>query len=131
MSASGRFSRRDFLKFSGSAVLGLLWSGLRTPAVRATGAAQLPAAPTLGRVVYNTVKAYDVPGTGGNVLKTYKFDQVLAIVEQVSGMDETAYNRVWYRLQDGGYAYSGRSNRCRTCSMTSLPKSLRKACWPS
>jgi len=109
MSASGNFSRRDFLKFSGSAALGLFLSGLDLPAARAAAPASVQASSltTLGRVVYNSIKVYDIPAVSGNVLETFKFNQILDIAGQVTGLDESAYNRVWYRLKDGGYAYSG------------------------
>src|SRR5258706_5801699 len=109
MTTSGRFSRRDFLKLSGSAALGLFWSTLGPPAAKSAGAwlAQGLSSPRLGRVAYNKIKVYDIPDASGNELKTCKFDQVLPIAEQETGVDESAYNRVWYRLEEGGYVYSG------------------------
>lgn len=127
MSASGRFSRRDFLKFSGSAALGFFLPALNLPAVKLNGSYPTPAAttPALGRVAYNRVKVYDIPDTSGKELKTFKFDQVLIIDEQVSGVDESAYNRVWYRLQEGGYVYSGGIqpvNNILNVPVTEIPK---------
>lgn len=61
----------------------------------------------MGRVAYNRVKVYDIPDENGNELATHRFDQLLTISAQVNGRDESAYNRVWYQLLDGGYVYSG------------------------
>jgi lipoprotein-anchoring transpeptidase ErfK/SrfK len=109
MTASGRFSRRDFLKLSGSAAFGLFLPALDLPAIK-SGAFQPalePEPPPLGRVVYNKVTVHDIPDASGNELRTYKFDEVLIIAGQMTGTDESAYNRIWYKLQDGGYVYSG------------------------
>jgi len=127
MTTSGRFSRRDFLKLSGSTALGLFLPTLGVPAVKPAGFQPLeqPAPSTLARVAYNRVKVYDIPNTSGNELKTFKFDEVFSIAEQVTGSDESAYNRAWYRLQDGGYVYSGGIqpvNNVLNLPVTDVPK---------
>lgn len=102
MSASKRFSRRDFLKLSGSAALGLMLPRFSSPPLEAP-----TPFPSLGRVVYNKVSVFDTPDETGYKLRTLKLNEVIDIDKQVQGPDETAYNRTWYRLADGGYVYSG------------------------
>ena len=65
MTTSSRFSRRDFLKLSGSALGGFCLSNLGLPAV--LGA---ESAPRLGRVAYNKVTVYDAPSKAGNKVRT-------------------------------------------------------------
>jgi lipoprotein-anchoring transpeptidase ErfK/SrfK len=99
---STRFTRRDFLKLSASA-LGAGW--LATLGLPSVSAADSPS--RLGRVAYNKVTVYDKPGQAGARLGFHKFDEILQISETVLSPDRSAYNRVWYKLQDGGYVYSG------------------------
>lgn len=127
MTDSNRFSRRDFLKFSSSAALGLFSSTLGLPLVKPAGSQPVlqPAPTELGRVAYNKVRVYDIPDTNGNELTSHKFDEVLILAGQVTGLDETAYNRVWYQLQSGGYVYSGGIqpvNNIFNTPVTDIPK---------
>jgi lipoprotein-anchoring transpeptidase ErfK/SrfK len=96
------FSRRDFLKLSASALGGVLFSTLNLPSVIAADSPSM-----LGRVCWNKVTVYDAPDPTGTMLTTHKFDEILAIEQIVRGADKSAYNRVWYKLKDGGYVYSG------------------------
>ena len=96
------FTRRDFLKLSGSALGGLFLSTLGLPSVKAA-----ESRPMLGRVAYNKVYIYDIPDRTGKRLGYHHLDEVLDIGDKVTGLDETAYNRVWYHLKDEGYVYSG------------------------
>ena len=104
-----RLSRRDFLKFSGSAALGFVFSNLGLPAVQAAGFEEDggTSGPQLGRVVYNRLDAYSVPTAGGRRLETFKFDNLLEIVAQTRGGNDGDYNPIWYELKQGGYVYSG------------------------
>ena len=127
MTTSGRFSRRDFLKLSGSAALGLFLSPLsaRLSAHAEDLPAVTPATPALGRVAYNKVTIYDAPDANAAKLKTCKFDDILDIDQQVTGADESAYNRVWYALAEGGYVYSGGIQpvqRILNTPVTDIPK---------
>lgn len=110
MTPSSRFTRRDFLKLSGSALLGGLFlsaPGLDTVVAAADSILASATPQRLGRVAYNKVTVYDQPSKNGNKLTTHKFDEILEIGAQVLGGEESDYNRAWYKLNDGGYVYSG------------------------
>lgn len=102
MTETHRFSRRDFLKLSASALGGAFFSTLNLPSVTA---ADSPA--MLGRVCWNKVTVYDAPDQAGTALTTHKFDEILSIEKTVRSADSAAYNRAWYQLREGGYVYSG------------------------
>ncbi len=105
MTNPSRFSRRDFLKLSGSSLLGGLL--LSTPGLSSVLAAESTSPARLGRVAHNKVNVYDVPSRAGNKVKTCKFNDLIEIGGQVWGSEEADYNRSWYKLRDGGYVYSG------------------------
>ncbi len=67
-----------------------------------------------GRVTTPTLHIYDVPSFDGNKVNTYWRDIVLPITGVTISDDEEAYNRVWYRIGDEGYAYSGDIQPVRT-----------------
>jgi len=99
-------SRREFLKLSGASLLALF--ALSTP--RLVSAKSIAAQETdlsMGRIVTNNVKAYDVPALEGNEVKTYYKDQVLPIDAVAIGTGEPAYNQVWYHMNGEGYVHSG------------------------
>ncbi|RME88436.1 MAG: murein L,D-transpeptidase [Anaerolineae bacterium] len=108
--SSNPLSRREFLKLSAAGFLGLFLAGLR----RET--AQAAAAPPgmQGRVAYNRIYVYDTPSFHGEQVGTYTRDQVFPIAAQVTGEDETAYNRLWYYVAGEGYVYSGGVQPVRT-----------------
>ncbi len=60
-----------------------------------------------GRIIDRTVWTYDEPNSKAKRIKLYWHDLVVPITSTILGDDEAAYNRVWYQLEDGGYAYSG------------------------
>ncbi|MCJ7584338.1 MAG: L,D-transpeptidase [Anaerolineales bacterium] len=108
MSDSG-ISRRDFLKLAGAGLLGLLLP-------------QLDLEPALaqfdpnhqGRVTTPTLNVYDTPALTGQVVKAYWRDIIFPIIGIVISEDETAFNRVWYKIGEGCYAYSGAIQPVRT-----------------
>ncbi len=102
MTDKHRFSRRDFLKLSASALGVSLFSTLNLPSV---AAAKFPS--TLGRVCWSKVTVYDAPDETGTALSTRKFDEILAIENLVRSPNMSAYNRAWYQLREGGFVYSG------------------------
>ena len=67
-----------------------------------------------GRIIDRTVWAYDEPNPKAKRKKLYWHDLVVPITNTTIGGDETAYNRVWYQLEAGGYAYSGGIQPVRT-----------------
>jgi lipoprotein-anchoring transpeptidase ErfK/SrfK len=92
-------SRRDFLKLSGAALLGILFSDIRT--------GRAARAPLQGRVLYSRMKVRAAPSFSGEQTGSLLFDNLVNIAEQVTGGTLEDYNRTWYRLQAGGYVYSG------------------------
>jgi hypothetical protein len=95
------FSRRDFLKLSGAAILSLLVSDLHIEHVWAEQA------PMQGRVVYRSLVVRDAPAFTGRQINSVHFDNALDILAQVYGGADGDYNRVWYQLGTGSYVYSG------------------------
>lgn len=97
-------SRREFLKLAGAGLLALLFTPLRK------AAASLlidPIQPTQGRVTANSVNLYDQASFSGTLLKVYWRDLVVPITGVTVGDVEPAYNRIWYQLEELGYAHSG------------------------
>jgi hypothetical protein len=96
---SAALSRRDFLKLGG-----LTLGGLLLPPFLQHREDSLD---FLGRVLEPNIQVFDRPSTSGKVVKTYWRDLVIPISNITIGEDQTAYNRVWYRIAEEGYAYSG------------------------
>jgi hypothetical protein len=117
MQISKSLSRRDFLKLSS---LGLL--NFFTPQMMRS---QYRLVNRQGRVIYNLIEAYDRPSFSGEVVKQYWMDSVIPITEVTIGDDEPDYNRVWYRIDNKGYAHSGGIQPVRTVvnqPVTNIPK---------
>jgi len=102
-------SRRDFLKLSGYGLLGMLLpdASLKSPFQDEFDNLE-------GRVIDRTIWMYDEPDFKARRLKLYWHDLVLPISNTTIGADESAYNRVWYEVGDGGYVYSGSVQPVRT-----------------
>jgi hypothetical protein len=94
-------SRRDFLKLSGATLLGLFFSDLPLDRVAAAPDSMQ------GRVVYTRLVVRDAPAFQGNKVNSLGRDNLVDILEQVSGGAEGDYNRLWYRLGEKTYVYSG------------------------
>ena len=92
-------TRREFLKFGG-AILG----GLFLPPL--SFHTQEPAEP-LGRVLEPTIQIYDRPSLSARAVKSLWRDLVVPISEVTIGDGVPAYNRVWYRIGEDGFAHSG------------------------
>lgn len=67
-----------------------------------------------GRIIDHTVWSYDEPNIKAKRTKLYWHDLVIPITNTTVGDDETAYNRIWYQLENNGYAYSGGIQPVRT-----------------
>lgn len=67
-----------------------------------------------GRVTGHTLWSYDAPDFTAKRKKLYWHDLVIPIANTAIGIDETAYNRVWYEADEGGYIYSGSVQPVRT-----------------
>ena len=94
-------SRRDFLKLSGAALLGVLLSELRINKIQAAPA------PMQGRVVATSLIIRDAPVFSGRRVNSLPRDSVLDNLEQVFGGAESDYNRIWYRIGNNAFVYSG------------------------
>ena len=66
------------------------------------------------RIIDRTVWSFDEPNVNSRRAKLYWHDLVVPITNTAIGDDESVYNRVWYELEDGGYAYSGGIQPVRT-----------------
>lgn len=94
-------SRRDFLKLSGAALLSILFSDLRLDRALASPQSMQ------GRVLYTRMKVRATPSFSGEQTGSLVFDNLVNISEQVTGGVPEDYNRTWFRLEQGGYVYSG------------------------
>jgi len=102
-------SRRDFLKLSSYGLMGIFLPELSPLFPQQDDFANLQA-----RIIDRTVWAYDEPNPNSKRAKLYWHDLVVPITNTTIGDDEAAYNRVWYELEEGGYAYSGGIQPVRT-----------------
>lgn len=102
-------SRRDFLKLSGYGAMGMFLPDVSFRLPQADDFANLQ-----GRIIDRTVWTYDEPNAKAKRAKLYWHDLVVPITKTTIGDDESAYNRVWYQLEEDGYAYSGGIQPVRT-----------------
>ena len=101
-------SRRDFLKLTGYGLLGMFLPDLSS----------LPPtdefANLQGRVTDRVLWSHSAPNPKSTRVKLYWRDLVVPITNTTVGEDESAYNRVWYETEGGGYVYSGGVQPVRT-----------------
>lgn len=102
-------SRRDFLKLSGYGLMGVLCPNLPMKFLQQDDFDNLQ-----GRVIDRTIWEYDEPDFKAKRLKLYWHDLTVPITNTTIGEDESAYNRVWYQVEEGGYIYSGSVQPVRT-----------------
>ena len=102
-------SRRDFLKLSGYGLMGMLCPKLPMASLQQDDFDNLQ-----GRVIDRTIWEYDEPDFKAKRLKLYWHDLILPITNTTISEDESAYNRVWYQIEKGGYIYSGSVQPVRT-----------------
>jgi hypothetical protein len=99
--SSGVLSRREFLKLGSATLLSILLAELGLDTVEAApGTFQ-------GRVLATSLIVRDSPSFSGKKLASVKRDTLLDIGGRVHGGVEGDYNRMWYRLADQSYVYSG------------------------
>ena len=99
-------SRREFLQLCGVGFFGMI-----TPSMFRY---QNLITSQQGRAIYNIIEAYDRPSFSAKVIKQFWKDSVFPISEVTIGDNEPAYNRVWYRIGEHGYAHSGGIQPVRT-----------------
>jgi lipoprotein-anchoring transpeptidase ErfK/SrfK len=102
-------SRRDFLKLSSYSLMGLYLPGLSLYLPQPDEFANLQA-----RIINRTVWSFDEPNANSKRVKLYWRDLVVPITNTTISEDESAHNRVWYQLDEGGFAYSGGIQPVRT-----------------
>jgi hypothetical protein len=117
-----RFSRRDFLKLTGYGLMGMFLPNLPQPVPLADDFDNLQ-----GRVVDRALWSYDAPDFKAKRIKIYWRDLVVSITNTAVSNDESAHNRVWYEVKDGGYIYSGSLQPVRTLLNEPQPISLKGA----
>lgn len=88
-------TRRQFLKLGGLAALSLAAGPWRRGAVK------------FGRVVDQTLIAYDQPAFSGAPLRTFALDDILPILNTLAGPEGPAHNPDWHEIEGGGFVYSG------------------------
>ena len=66
------------------------------------------------RVINRTLWSYEAPDFASPRKKLYWHDLVIPIANTTVGIDESAYNRVWYETAESGYLYSGSVQPVRT-----------------
>jgi len=101
--------RRDFLKLSSYGLMGMLCSKLPMKFLQQDDFDNLQ-----GRVIDRTIWEYDEPNFKAKRLRLYWHDLILPITNTTISEDESAYNRVWYQVEEGGYIYSGSVQPVRT-----------------
>jgi hypothetical protein len=97
------FSRRDFLKASGSGLLGLFLADLRLDEVFAAEP------PNQGRATISGIDVFREPFFDAPKVDVLGRDVVITITGEVQGDKGygNPFNSVWYRVNDEAYAYSG------------------------
>jgi hypothetical protein len=98
---SGILSRREFLKLSSATLLSILLADLKLEPARATPD------PLKGRVLATSLIVRDAPAFTGKRVTVMKHDDILDLDGLVHGGVEGDYNRMWYRLSNQNYVYSG------------------------
>jgi len=109
-------TRKEFIKLCRAGLLGFLY----TPLVKAGAHLERwvglnsSYADQQGRVTEERVAIYDTPSFSGRVRKYLWRDAVIPIMGTVLGDETPAFNRIWYQIEEGGYAHSGSIQPVRT-----------------
>jgi lipoprotein-anchoring transpeptidase ErfK/SrfK len=102
-------SRRDFLKLSGYGLMGMILPDFSLNLPPQNDFANLQ-----GRVIDRILWSFDEPHPKSRRKNLYWHDLIVPITNTAISDDESAHNRVWYELEDGGYVYSGSIQPVRT-----------------
>jgi lipoprotein-anchoring transpeptidase ErfK/SrfK len=92
-------SRRDFIKLTGLGLISFLGPNLSP--------FKQPPTEHQGRVIYENISVYSQPSFDAERIRLYWKDMVIPITRAAIGGKVPAYNRVWYRIGQEGYAHSG------------------------
>lgn len=101
-------SRREFLKLSGTSLLGLFALPFADQVRRLdkAGNSQTSTLP-YGRVTAAKIDGFDRPSFKADLKKAYWQDLVLPITAVALGDEESGHNRVWYQVKHESYVHSG------------------------
>jgi hypothetical protein len=97
-------SRREFLQLAAAGMLAGLFHSF-IPPLNSVQAGD--SAPRIGRVLNDAVAVYEKPSYDSRFIKMFYKDLIVSINNITVGDDEPAHNRVWYFVNDLGYAHSG------------------------
>lgn len=100
-------NRRDFLKKSSHAMMGLLAIPLLNNDILKPYGAIQSQTPSHGRVISPTVDAFQSPTTSSKLVGTLWHDHVHPINSVTIGDEEPFYNRIWYEMGNEGFVHSG------------------------
>lgn len=104
-----QYTRRDFLKFSGTTALSLwmlpiLDMGIQLNKPYSAADMKYP----FGRVISENVDIYNKPSLDSKLISTLWQDSVKPIHTVTISDDPHAYNRVWYEIENTGFVNSGK-----------------------
>ncbi len=101
------FSRREFLKY-----MGLSFAGFVIPVNVFSGLNAIlqdeKNATSLGRITHSGHKLFKEPHSESKLILQMKKDSVMQITGVTVSEEDTSPNRIWYELNNFGYAHSGR-----------------------
>jgi hypothetical protein len=92
-------SRRSFLQLSGLGALAFITKPLF--------AYQNALVNQQGRVINDRITVHVKPSFSSEIIRVYWKDSILPISKATIGDEVPEYNRVWYQIDNGGYAHSG------------------------
>jgi len=103
-----QYSRRDFLKFTGSTLLSLWMLPILDNGWKPK---KLETADTLqhryARVISENVDVFDKPSHNAKLITTLWQDTVKPINSVTVSADANSYNRIWYEIENAGFVHSG------------------------
>ena len=102
-----KLSRREFLQFSAMGLAGLFLPG-RLVKAPLLDFSQSKGYELLGRVALSGYELFDAPSVNADVIRTLNKDSVWRITGATLGEDDDSPNRIWYELDQRGYAHSRR-----------------------
>jgi lipoprotein-anchoring transpeptidase ErfK/SrfK len=117
--AADTLSRRNFLRLTAASLLGLVWPRRITKFQSSLGNQE-------GRIIGKEVLIYAQPSLSSMEVNRYWQDTIVPITHVTIGDAEPAYNRVWYRIGEDGFAHSGLIQPVQTIlnePIADLPKS--------
>lgn len=97
-------SRREFLRLAGAGMMAGLFTAF-IPSGNKVDAGDTT--PRIGRVLNDAVAVYEKPTYKSKFIKMFYKDLIVSIGNITVGDDEPVHNRVWYYVNDLGYAHSG------------------------